>query len=304
MTARITGFEKLETTDALGREVMCYLSVVKAAQPLPVVLYIQGSGCHSLFRRAINGTIRGGHQNVLRQAVGRRARVLAVEKPGVRLFDDPGPRGTAEGCQQCFLAEHTLERWSAAITAGLDRARIEPGIDPSRCLAIGHSEGGIVAARVAAARFYVTHLALVGSTGPTQLFDLLGEAPGNATTLAERLRLTGELYDAIRADPDSTERFAWGHPFRRWSSFLSTSTLEETLRSNARIYLAHGVSDTSVPIASFAMLWAELKRHGRDVCEEAFEGYGHDLRASNGSLEPLLGLFHRMMNWFLDLGKY
>ena len=71
-------FQRYTTTDSLGRTIVFYLSRHDTNEPparLPVALFIQGSGCQSLFRK--NGEqISGGLQNVLHREAKGRARVL------------------------------------------------------------------------------------------------------------------------------------------------------------------------------------------------------------------------------------
>jgi predicted esterase len=88
---------------------------------------------------------------MLRQARGR-ARIVIVEKPGVRFLDVAQDPGSALGASAEFLAEHTLERWSEANITALRAALQLPGADRARVLICGHSEGGNVAAHVAASR--------------------------------------------------------------------------------------------------------------------------------------------------------
>src|SRR5262249_5784434 len=142
------------------------------------------------------------------------------------------------------------------------------GVRRERMLVIGHSEGGIVAARLAVRFNGITHVALFGSSGPTQLFDLLENERDAA--FVERLR-------DIHRHPNSCSRFAWGHPYRRWSSFLTTSVMEEAIRSRAKFRLVHGVSDVVVPVMAPKMLRAELLRRGRDVTLDLHAGAGHGL---------------------------
>jgi pimeloyl-ACP methyl ester carboxylesterase len=302
-------FQRYTTTDALGRTVTFYLSPPPPGAPearLPVVLLIQGSGCQSLFRRP-GERVLGGLQNVLLAEAKGRARVLAVEKPGVKFLDVPPRPGAALGASGEFLREHTLPRWAEANRAALRAAWALPGVDGRRALLIGHSEGGIVAARVAAEEPRVTHVASLAGGGPTQLFSLAelqgrprpGDTPGEA---ARRRQQVFDEWAKIRADPDSTTKFWMGHPYRRWSSFLPHSLTEELLRSKARVYLVHGTEDTSEAVASFDVARAELAARGRDVTAERLEGADHGFRTADmpaGSPDGLKAAFGRVLKWFL-----
>lgn len=303
-------FERYFTPDRFGRTITFYLSVAPAAKaPLPLALYIQGSGCQSLFKKAGHG-VAGGYQNLLRDVAQGRARVLVVEKSGVKYLDEAQRAGTALGASREFLEEHTLPRWAEANAAAVRAAHTLPGVDPSRTLVLGHSEGGIVAARVAAEEPRVTHVASLAGGGPTQLFSLaelarrgrLGDPAKDAET---RVRQVYEGWAQIRADPDSVTRFLWGHPHRRWSSFLKSSVTEELLRSQARVYLAQGTEDASSPLAAFDVLYAELLTRGRDVTGERIEGADHGFRPKGASGPPaeMKALLGRVVDWFVNSGS-
>lgn len=175
--------------------------------------------------------LQGAH-SLLHQAGRGRVRVLIVEKPGVQFLDRQPDPADASTCNPAFLAEHTLDRWAEAIAASIRAAHELPGVDPSRTLVIGASEGGVVALRVSNVLPAVTHAASIAGGGPNHLF-----------ILAEYVRRRGddperEVYDCwnrIRRDPESTTGFCWGQPFRLWSSLLKTSLLEECLQSRAAL---------------------------------------------------------------------
>jgi pimeloyl-ACP methyl ester carboxylesterase len=169
-------FDRFSTKDSLGRTITFYVSVPPAKEPLakrPVVLFIPGSGCQSVFQK-MGKHVAGGYHTVLFQAAKGRARILVVEKPGVKYLDTPPPAASLEtAASEEFLKEHTLPRWAEANAAGLRSAWALPRIDATRTLVVGHSEGGLVAARLAAELTRVTHVASLAGGGPTQLFDFV-----------------------------------------------------------------------------------------------------------------------------------
>src|SRR5262245_43403837 len=167
-------YQRFTTTDQFGRTITAYLSRAPkdVSAPLPVVLWIQGSGCQSLFMKSPEGRIGGGLQNLLLKMAEKRYRVLCVEKPGVKFLDMPERPGAAQGGSEEFLKEHTLPRWAEANAAALRAVWTLPDIDKRRTLAIGHSEGALTAARVAGELPGVTHVAPLSSAGPTQLYSL------------------------------------------------------------------------------------------------------------------------------------
>jgi pimeloyl-ACP methyl ester carboxylesterase len=306
-------YHRYTTKDLHGRTITFYLSATpgNTATKLPVVLIIEGSGCQSAFQKHGNW-VGGGFQNLLLNEAKGRVRVLIVEKPGVKYLDQPPRPGTAEGASREFLKEHTLPRWAAANIAALDAVWTLPEIDASRTLVVGHSEGGVVAARVAAERPQVTHVASLAGDGPTQLFDFIansaqprsGDKPGDAERRAQKVY---QEWADIQKDPDSISRFWMSHPYRRWSSFLRYSVTEELLRTKARVYVASGTRDPVIPIAAHDMLVSELRARGHDVTEERVDGADHGFQTKDmpkdGPPVGMQALFGRVLRWFLGEAK-
>ncbi len=274
-----TGFVIQDTRDEFDRRIQFYAD---EHRDQPLALIVQGSGCTPLFRRTGDGRTRAGLPALLTSAARGRVGVLAVDKPGVVPFAAGPVHGNTEGCAPAFLAEHTLERWVAALRAALDTA-LRDGNHPARpLLAIGHSEGAAVVARLARLDPRVSHVALLAGNGPSPLDDLIASARRRAPTAEAVAETTARIQaqaDAIFADPDSIERLAWGHPFRRWSSFLRGSVLTDLRASAAEIYLAHGSADATVPIDGFEALVAGLAESGHRARILRIPGGDHGLNA-------------------------
>src|SRR5581483_1659123 len=151
-------------------------------------------------------------------------------------------------------------------------------------------------------------VAILAGGGPTQLFDLVELArqrrQPNETAAAEEARVNRFYQDWSRvlADPDNPEKLWLGHPYRRWTSFLKTSTLEGLLGTKARVFVAQGTADKAVALAGFDVLRAELAARGRDVTAERLEGYDHSFRKADepaSSIDGIRDLFGRVVDWYL-----
>lgn len=265
-----------DLVDAFGRTITGYLSEPRGTAPQPLIVYVHGSGHASHFQQA-GGRIApaNGHATLV-DVVGDRARVLIVEKPGVARYE-PGHGPPSP----MFREEHTLGRWAEAVVAATRAARRLPGIDTTRLLIVGHSEGGLVAARIAAHLPGVTHVALLAGGGPTQLFDLLhlarsgiffGEISSDPAGREAHVRVQ---WDSIRADPESPTRDFFGHPYRRWSSFLADSPMAALAGSSAKVFLAQGELDRAVSRESFEMLAAQLLAADRAPAVHLVAGADH-----------------------------
>ncbi len=298
-------FDRFTTTDALGRAIVGYLSKPPkdtAGKRLPVVLVVQGSGSQSLWAKN-GGRVGGGPQNLILRVAKDRARVVAVEKPGVQFLDWPKQPGTATEGSRKFLLEHTLPRWAEANAAALKAVLSQPEIDSSRVLVMGHSEGGLVAARVAAEMPAVTHVAPLGCGGVTQLYSLaeLARRSAPAGQGAAAMQSVYDQWAKIQAKPESIEDFWMGHPYRRWSTFLRHSVVAELMRSHSRIYIAQGTADEADAISAFDVMHAELLALGRAVTAERIEGGDHSFSATGAPGQPdaILKVFGNVLDWFL-----
>src|SRR5262249_47089254 len=128
-------YTRYRTIDAHGRRIVFYVSDDAGGAAHPLAVFIQGSGCDSVFAKTgPSAQVSGRLQNVLRGAGKGRVRVMAVEKPGVEYLDASKQPGSAMGCSETFLEQHTLPRWAEAIQAAIRGALTLPGIDPARVM--------------------------------------------------------------------------------------------------------------------------------------------------------------------------
>lgn len=275
---------------------------------VPLVVFIQGSGAGSHFIRVGEKTGVTTGFPYIHDALKGRGRVLVVDKPGVEFFSQPGQPGSAEGASDAFKREHTLDRWAEAVRASIDAALTLPGVDGSRLMVMGHSEGGLVACRVAAIEPRVTHVAVLAGGGPSQLFDFAHMARHGgmfdivSSNPDERIRWLDDAWKGVLADPDSPEKMWLGHPHRRWSTFCATSPIEQLLKCDpkVRVYVAQGTFDQAVAPITAEILDAELRGRGRDVTLNLVEGGDHGFftqpeRPGTG----MQGVFGACVEWFL-----
>ncbi len=302
-------YHRYTTLDKLGRTVTFYLSEEPAqAEALPLVVYVQGSGWGSLFAKrgqtdpneAVAG--QGGH-STLADIVRGRARLLIVEKPGVEYLDVQNSNPP-----QRFREEHTLDRWGEAVGAAVQATCKLAEVDNKRVLVIGHSEGGIVAARVAAERDFVTHVAVMAGGGPTQLYDILQLARAGefftrvSADADERVAYVLNSWAEIKADPDNAEKLFFGHPYRRWSTFLASSTMEELARTNAAILLLQGEKDRAVATETMTMAQTHLLSKGKLVTARMIADADHSFNLPPVDGEPVDGWQQTLktaVDWFL-----
>lgn len=293
-------FVRYVTKDKFNREITFYVG--DGDKDAPLVLFIQGSGSGSNFVEIEGKVYPQNGQVPLHDLAKGKIRLIMVEKPGVKFLDKGA--GGIDPANAEFKKEHTLDRWSEACGASLRAARRIEGVNPNKIMVVGHSEGGLVACRVAAQHPFVTHVATLAGGGVTQLYDLMtlvrkGVFAGSVSDDPEkRIAWFTAEWKKVLEDPDSADKLFLGHPNRRWSSFLSTSPVEELAKYNGKIYIAQGVEDSAVDISSADALHAQLLSRGKDVTYDRVKDGDHMFGKKDDRGAGWTSALTRLLAWF------
>jgi hypothetical protein len=279
--------------------------ISQPAHKAPLVLFVQGSGCIPPFVGLGTPNRYSTVFNFLPLAQRGDYAVMVVDKPYQP--DAPpqalpqAPAGVATGCPAAFNAYFSYDTWLDTLRTALRHALALPWVDGRRVLVFGVSEGAVMAAGLARALPEVTHVALVGGTGTSQLYDFAANAYRAGTSDDDTLARLADIdatVDAINADPRSTDKFAWGHTYLRWSTFFAQAPGENLVQSKARVWLASGMRDQSVPILSTEVAYARLRALGRDVTFRRVPRAGHALVPEGGSMADVQKEYDAIMAWF------
>ncbi|PQO91105.1 hypothetical protein C5614_26570 [Massilia phosphatilytica] len=275
--------------------------ISQPAHKAPLVLFVQSSGCTPPFVGLGTPNRYSTVFNFVPLAQRGDYAVMVVDKPNQPDAPPQSQPGVATACPAAFNAYFSYDTWLDTLRGALRHALALPWVDGSRVLVFGVSEGAVMAAGLARALPEVTHVALIGGTGTSQLFDFAANAYRAGTsdddTLA-RLRDIDATVDAINADPRSTGKFAWGHTYLRWSTFFTQAPGENLVQSKARVWLASGMRDDSVPVLSTEVAYARLRALGRDVTFRRVPRAGHNLMAEGGTMADVQKEYDAIMVWF------
>lgn len=278
-----------------------YLSEFSAEAKLPLIVYIQGSGNSSLFTKDATGKISPTYGHISWAYTTKdKAKLLIIEKPGVNFLDQLETN-------LAFDKKFSLESWAGSIEQVINYVIKNEKIDTAKIMIAGHSEGGLVAARVARQLGKrITHVSILAGEGPSQLYSLYRfaesgvffDSPGS--TAAQRIDSLTRTWKNIVADPLSTTKKFWGFTFLRWSSFLQTSVAEELYDYNGKVLILQGDSDKNVLPESANVLYTSLLSKGKTIALKMIPGADHSFNiAGNAAINGWELVIGKCIDWFL-----
>jgi len=257
----------------VGEKRLEIFSVDTGPNPQQAIFFVSGSGCASLryFLRSYFEGLEGSW------------RIHSVQKEGV------GGLETGGNCSDAFRASYNydilLERNAAALEWVKSRS-------PNSVSAIvGVSEGGTIAAALAAENPEIDRLVVIGSGGLSlrQMTQILAERQGRPEELAAGLA-------AVDADPANLGRDFMGMPHPYLASVLDVDPLPIFARVTQPTMLIIGEEDESVPVESARYLARSLEEYGKsNVTLTVIPGADHTLRRDGQDLKP--ALMARLSRW-------
>jgi len=259
-----------------------YLSEFNGNTILPLIIYIQGSGSTSLFHKDTADKILPdfGHISWAYEAMGK-VKLLIVEKPGVHFLDQNQDNPN-------FDINFSLDSWSARIIKIIRNVIETEKIDTSKIMVVGHSEGGIVAAKVAKELGKkISHVTIMAGEGPSQLYSLYNLAISgeffNATgkSIEQRIDSLTKTWELIQKAPLSTDKKFWEFSYLRWSSFLKTSVIDLLSNYDGKTLIIQGEADKNVFPESARVLYTSLLSKGKNVSLKMIPNAEHSFRILN-----------------------
>ncbi len=247
---------------------------------VPMIVTLQGSGCNSAYSRDEQGNVFGGLHTDAASHLGTRVSILTVEKPHVNMFFQ-NTGGSAQGCSEEFKRDYTRAQWSLILKTIVRGIIASYSLSPRHIIIAGHSEGGEMAAILASEMPEVTHVLMAGGGGPIQLSEFIHFAKLQAN--GDHIRETKAVMEALAGwqsmarHPMAISPLYMGHPARYWTTFKTSSPIENLRKSQAKVYIIQGTTDSASPVESADQLAAELTVEGREYVYDRVTGGDHGL---------------------------
>jgi dienelactone hydrolase len=178
---------------------------------------------------------------------------------------------------------------------------------PLKVIAIGHSEGSDVVAKLGTINKDLTHIGFWAGGGNTQYYDFVlftrkEIQKGNLTESEGKMKIDSLLnqFREIQKNENSVSKFWEGHSYRRWSKF-SEPSIDNLLKIKIPIFATACGKDESVPIESSYLIPIEFIRHKKEnLTFKVYPEYDHSfmIRYENKKTEyHWMDIFEEFMNW-------
>lgn len=245
-----------------------------------LLIWLGGSGYKSILGIKKGGTwLTAGEGWMISRFGPKGYDFLIPEKPNVL----PGQDGSRS---QPVLQASTVETRASSYAAAIREFLKTQGF--SKVFLVGASEGGDLIPKVyhlIKKEVPVHGLGIISSGAMPQgeQFRILEQRraaikdPEYLKGLQEIIRVENSLSE----HQDNTSDFIFGHPLRRWASFLSYDPLPELLEVGIPIFLYHGREDTATPVEASQRVAQAFQFQGKTNLTYVEVPGGHSAIASD-----------------------
>ena len=273
-----------------------------------ILLYIQGSSAQSLYQvKKENGGVSIGTtvpfdfatipDNYLFVVISRKGFPFSTE------MDKPFP------IPKAYFENQTLDYRVKQADLVLKDLSEKFNKKFNKTIALGHSEGSDVVAKLGTVNKQVTHFGYWAGGGNTQFIDFVifirkDVDKGILTEQQAKVKIDSLFNDfkAIMADPNATDKFWEGadNSYKRWSHF-SEPPIKNLLQIDKPLFVAIGTKDQAVSVESAYLIPIEFIRHKKNNL--TFIAYpdldhGFEKELENGEFKDYWNdVFQDFMTW-------
>ncbi|MCI5056647.1 MAG: dienelactone hydrolase family protein [Flavobacteriales bacterium] len=262
------GFEEISININAEKNIKAYLMEARtSSKPKSLLVYIQGSGANPIVDYSIDE--KGKHEGcyipfiINTKSIPDNFDFLVLSKTGIPFIIDRAKFTVPELYHKYASLNERVADYDVILKYLINQKKVSY----SKVIALGHSEGSDVVAKLGSINKLITHVGYWSGGGASQFYDFLlfeqrNAAQSDDSTTLNNIQQLYDQIDTILSDPNSTEKQWSGHAHRRWSSF-SEPPIENLLKIDCPIFMAMGMQDRSVPVESAYLIPVEFKRQNK-----------------------------------------
>jgi predicted esterase len=284
-----------------------YLSDTLHKQKKPLLIYLDGSGNNPLayFKLDTNGKLlrySGIPMNI--KALKLKYHILLIGKTNVAFAKELSDT-SSNNFDSIYNKNNNCDWRVSAASKAIDFVFKNYNVDKTKVIVLGFSEGGQVAPRVAVENKKITHcIAFVGG-GLNQFFDEIIKnrmlsVKGDLSQEESQKKIDSLFLDFenIYKNPNSTNLFWFGHPYKRWSSYTLIPTIEYIKKLTIPIYIAQGTEDSNTNVLSSDYTRLEfLRLNKHNLTFKNYAGFDHSFKNSKTGENILIKVMDEAIKW-------
>jgi len=184
----------------------------------------------------------------------------------------------------------------------------------NKVIAVGISEGGQLIPKLALECSHITHLVGLSTSGMNQFYSSIINRRMDAHSgrithqeAQESIDALFEEYKKVYADPESTEKWYYGHPYKRWGSFCNDIPLDHLVELDIPILYVKGTADRNSPVLHSDYIMLEFIRLGKtNLTYKTMAGVDHWLNETvlkDGKKDRISRrkeVFDSIMDWIAE----
>lgn len=258
---------------------------------LPILIFIDGSGCVSATRERFNQVVD------LPEWLERSIATLVVEKPGV----EPGA-AWGSPCSETFLKYYSVDQRVMDHLKAIHYLRKHAGWWNRQIFVVGWSDGATMATYVVAYTPEVRRAVFGGMGGgipmAKQFEDYMTCTPDRTDDREKCISDLRKIFNEIRRNPTSAKTWSGDdNSYKVWATRLDVLEYHLVKDLDIPFLIVHGEHDRdNVPVESARELIRMLEQHG-DVDFEYWEVRDMDHSIGNLDLERSRRIRVAMLNW-------
>ena len=238
-----------------SEDVLCNIyPILRKEHNKSLIISIGGSGYQSVLGVTSGQRVKSySTAGMLSRRLSKEYDLLILEKPNLKPFEDGIQK---KELLQLYTVDQLSQVYAFAIDTFLSNAAY------TNITLFGHSEGGILVPPVynrLKAKERIARLVIASAGGMSQEKQMLLLSSRNKENPSETQTIQSK-FSEIYSDPDSIVKFWWGHPYKRWASFLRYKTDDDIEEIIIPILLYHGKKDRSSPVEASRILFDERNR--------------------------------------------
>jgi len=270
-----------------------------------ILLFLQGSGSEPFFRVKIKGKKKHikSHIPFNLDRIPKKNAFVVISKKGIPF----SIKDTVFKTPKSFYENESLEYRAKQADEVIKYIKKHLIHKPLKVIAIGHSEGSDVVAKLGTINKDLTHIGFWAGGGNTQYYDFTlfirkEIQKGNLTESQGKMKIDSLLnqFREIQKNENSIIKFWEGHSYRRWSKF-SEPSIQNLLKIKIPIFATACGKDESVPIESSYLIPIEFIRNKKEnLTFKVYPDYDHSfmIRSENQKTEyHWMDVFEEFINW-------